>query len=211
MQETYSANGHAPATTPDRRRRAKAVCPLCLSPDRIDKVSNIVRSGRGRLVWDNGEVAHYESELSGLLDEPPPPKALPLHKTLLDAVPPLIVLGALLFILTLIRSQDYLYVPRESTDIARKIGLAWFGLLIPCVLVVRHLHARSSFQRDLPVWTQARRTWTGLYYCPRDDIVFSRDSYEFASPAEVESLLYPPVSVAPERLRELPAEAGGGS
>ncbi|HEX5369533.1 MAG TPA: hypothetical protein VFY10_08985 [Dehalococcoidia bacterium] len=154
-------------------------------------------SGRGRLIWGNGETAHYESELSELLDEPAPPASLSIGKAALELVPPLLALAAILCVLAILKAQDYFFVPGDSISVATKIAIGWFGIVIPCVFAYRYMHDRTTLRRQLPLWREARRRWTSLYYCPKDDVVFARDSYDYVAPADLDSLLYP---------RSLPAE-----
>ena len=182
---------------------SQAACPICLSRDRIEKVSNIVRNGRGRLVWEDGEISHYETELSELLDEPAPPKPVPVRKLLSRALAPLLVLAAILAVLGIIRVQSYVYVPENATQIARNIGLAWFGLLIPSVLIIQFAQARIDHRREMPKWVHARRRWSGLYYCSRDDVVFAPNLKMVASPPEMRSLLYPSESITEEHIQQL--------
>ena len=194
----------------ERPARARGTCPVCYSVDRVDKVSNVVRTGRGKLIWEDGEVAHYETELSELLDEPRQPKAVPIHKALLGLVPPLLVLAATLGVLSLLSAQEYTTIPENALKASRNIALVWFGVLIPGVLLVRYLQGRSELEREVPRWMLARRRWTGLYYCSRDDVVYAENSDIVVSPAEVSDLLYdpPPVLVQPQK-QEVAIPRGG--
>ena len=182
---------------------ARAVCPVCLCRDRMEKVSNIVRNGRGRLVWEDGEVSHYETELSELLDEPAPPRQMPFYRLFLNVLPPLLILVALLGVIDIVRIQSFVHVPESSTDIARDVGLAWFGVFIPAMLLFQFVQIRIQYRREMPRWAHARRRWSGLYYCSRDDVVFAPNLNMVASPPEMYSLLYPPESVANERVQQL--------
>jgi hypothetical protein len=205
---TVHRNGASPSSPNGRSPKAiaastRAACPVCHSRDRMEKVSNIVRNGRGRLVWDDGEVSHYESELAELLDEPAPPKQKPVFKLFLSFIPPLLILAAIVGVIELLEVQTFFDVPAKSTNIARNIGLAWFGLLIPGVLIVQFVQSRLDHRRETPRWLHARRRWTGLYYCSRDDIVFTPSFNMVASPPEMHTLLYPPEPLTDERVKQL--------
>jgi hypothetical protein len=128
---------------------------------------------------------------------------MPFYRLILNAVPPLLVLVALLGVLHIVRVQDYVYVPERSTSIAESIGLAWFGLLIPGVLILQFVQARLDHRREMPKWVHARRRWTGLYYCSRDDVVFTPNFNVVASPPDMRSLLYPPAPLTEERIQRL--------
>jgi hypothetical protein len=204
-----SANGRAPithlrdhASTP-----ARAACPVCQGRDRIEKVSNIVRIGRGKLVWEDGEISHYETELSELLDEPSPPKQVPFRRLFTNAIPPLLVLAAILGVVAVLEVQTYWDVPESATRIARNIGLAWFGLVIPGVSLIQFVQARLDYRREMPKWVHMRRRWTGLYYCSRDDVVFAPSVNMVAPPSEMRSLLYPAETLTEENIKQL---ASGG-
>jgi hypothetical protein len=188
----HSANNHA-SNGSGYSPRPKSACPLCQSIDRVDKVSNIVRSGRGRLVWQDGEVSHYETELSELLDVPPKPKRASIFRTVLGFVPPLLMLGTVFLGTALLKAQDYVDVSDDAIRVARNIGIAWFGVLIPCILIWRYVQSRHELHhKELPLWALARRRWTSLYYCSRDDIIFAPNTTLLASPHEIRSLLYEP-------------------
>ena len=203
-QEITNPRASRPRSTAERPARPRSTCPVCYSVDRVDKVSNVVRSGRGKLIWEDGEVAHYETELSELLDEPERPKAMSIFQALLGLVPPLLVLGAILGVLSLLRVQDYVSIPEDALGVSRNIALAWFGVLIPGVLVVRYLQSRSDLKREMPLWMLARRRWTGLYYCSRDDVVFAETSDVVAAPSEINDLLYD----KPAQVQELSLHRG---
>jgi hypothetical protein len=198
MQSVNTTNGHADSSDvppPLSRSRpkaalAKATCPVCKSPDRSDKVSNVVRSGRGKLMFGNGEAAHYETELAELLGEPAKPRAISILRAALDALLPLVTLLGILLALSLIRAQDYVEVPSRALEVSRNIGMAWFCILIPGVLLLRYAQSRLDLERQLPAWVIAHRRWTALYYCSRDDVVFSPILKAIAAPEEIRGMLY---------------------
>jgi hypothetical protein len=198
MQETQTLDRHRPRISTAKPSRSRLHCPICGSAGHSDRVSNIVRSGRGRLVFANGEVAEYETDLARLLAEPARPRELPLGRAVVDALLPLLVLGLLIAGLALVRSQDYLSVPERATEVARNVALAWFGVLIPGVLILRYAQSRMDRERELPAWRQAHRRWTSLYYCSRDDVVFSSVLSGAVPPQEMSAMLYPG-HVPPER------------
>jgi hypothetical protein len=198
MQSINTTNGHVnsndtpPFSSRSRSRSAlaKATCPVCKSADRSDKVSNVVRSGRGKLIFGNGETARYETELADLLGEPEKPKAISILRAAVDALPPLMTLLGILVALSLLRAQDYVAVPPRALEVSRNIGMAWFCVLIPGVLLLRWAQSRLDLERQLPVWTIAHRRWTALYYCSRDDVVFSPILKAIAAPEEIHGMLY---------------------
>jgi hypothetical protein len=209
--ETSRSTGPVPLQTVRRNAHtstpAGTICPVCAGRDRIEKVSNIVRNGRGRLIWEDGEVSHYETELSELLDEPPPPKLVPFHRLFTNMIPPFIVLGLILGVIAVLRVQTSFDVPENAARIARNIGLAWFGLVIPGVLIIQFVQARIDHRREMPKWVQARRRWTGLYYCSRDDVVFAPSVNMVAAPTDMHSLLHPTETMTEENIKQL---ASGG-
>jgi hypothetical protein len=209
MSEVQKTNGEKRsgkiAQLPGGKTRpglARATCPVCQSPDHSDKVSNVVRSGRGKLTFGNGETARYETELAQLLEEPPRPRAVPILHAALDAIPPLLALAGVLLVLALLRGQDYVAVPERALEVARNIGLAWFGVLIPGVLLLRYAQGRLDLERQLPAWVVAHRRWTALYYCSRDDAVFSPILNAVAAPEEIRGMLYVATSPQPEVAHE---------
>ena len=73
--ETTLARRNGNSSTHDAVKHRKSattrvVCPTCATSTRVDKVSSVVRRGRGRMIWESGDVAHYETELSELLAPP---------------------------------------------------------------------------------------------------------------------------------------------
>lgn len=211
MQALQTVNGHSPRSATAKAARPRTTCPVCSSAAHTDKVSNIVRSGRGKLIFLNGEVARYETELAELLDEPPRPLDIPVRRAVLCALPPLLVLAGILVALPLIQGQPYLAVPAPATEVAQKIGIAWFGVLIPGVAILRYTQTRAELARDLPAWTLARRRWTALFYCSRDDVVFSPILNASASPEEIGGMLYAGTGSAAQRAPGHPGASAGGT
>src|SRR5690606_21399467 len=121
-----------------------------------------------------------------------PPKAMPFYRLLLSAAPPLLILIAILGIVTILETQTFFHVPDQSISVARNIALGWFGVVIPVVLVAQFVHSRLNYRRELPRWAHARRRWTGLYYCSRDDVVFLPDENVAVAPTEMHTLINPP-------------------
>ena len=189
-----------PAKRPRPARRSKAggvVCPTCMSQAAVEKVSHVVRSGRGKLFWDNGEVAHYETELSELLDAPLRPRDVPLLRAAMGLLTPLLLLGLTFAVLSILRAQDYVSIPEADLSMAQNIALVWFGAVVPGILVLGYLKNRWDLRKKLPLWRVAHRRWTGLYYCSHDDIVFEPSMNAIAAPRDIEALLYLPGTPAP--------------
>ena len=193
-------NGNALTQEPARHRKsaaAKVTCPSCAGSTRIDKVSSVVRRGRGRMIWESGEVAHYETELSEMLAPPPPPETVPLKRLVVSVLMSFMVLGLLLALIVGLDVQTYVTIDSSVIAAARRIAFAWFALLVPALLIYQFVRARSHFRKELPAWLSARRRWSGLYYCPADDIVFAPVlGGASVPPAEIESLIYPAPAIA---------------
>jgi hypothetical protein len=200
-----SRNGSTPKARERAPARPRVTCPVCQSKDRLDKVSSIVRQGRGKLFWQDGEVAHYETELAEMLEGPSPPRRVAFYRPALDCLPPLLVLAVILMVLAALRAQTYIDIPVEATHVSRSVALAWFGLLIPAVAVVQFVQARLAQRTEQVTWAHAHRRWAALYYCSRDDIVFAPSLRMIASPADIHSLLFPAESITDERLSQLAA------
>lgn len=193
MQEAPAVNGHRPRIhngSHARASRSKTACPVCATSAHSEKVSNVVRCGRGKLIFGNGEIARYETELAELLDEPPRPRETSILRAAMEALPPLAVLAGVLLTIALLQSQDYVVIPQKAAEVARNIGLVWFGLLIPGVLILRYAQTRVDVEREMPSWILARRRWSSLYYCSRDDVVFSPILNAVATPQEIREMLY---------------------
>jgi hypothetical protein len=192
-------NGNALTHDTTRQRKsttAKVACPACAGSTRIDKVSSVVRRGRGRMIWESGEVAHYETELSEMLAPPPPPRALPIQRLVIRVLTSFLILGILLALTVALDAQNYVTMEPGVIAASRRIAIAWFALLVPALLVYQFLRARNDFRKQLPLWLSARRRWSGLYYCPSDDIVFAPVLGASVPPAEIESLIYPAPTLA---------------
>jgi hypothetical protein len=171
----------------------------------LDRVSSIVRQGRGKLVWDNGEVAHYQTELSEMLDEPDPPATVPFYRPILACVGSLLVLLLVLLVIAGVQAQTYVDVSLEATNFARKVALGWFGLLIPLAVGVQFVRVRLAQSEERITWAHAHRRWSSLYYCSRDDIIFAPTLSMVTSPRDMRSLLYPSESITDEGVQQLAA------
>jgi hypothetical protein len=182
---THDTVRHRKSTT------TRVVCPTCATSTRVDKVSSVVRRGRGRMIWESGDVAHYETELSELLAPPSPPQPLPIHRLVIRTLTSFLVLGVLLALIIGLEAQDYLTIEPSVIAASRRIAIAWFALIVPALLVFQWVRARSNYRKLLPLWMSARRRWSGLYYCPGDDLVFAPTLGKSAAPADIESLIYP--------------------
>lgn len=203
MSSSHQNGSHAPAP-----ERARSACPICRSTQAVDKVSNVVRGGRGRLIWDDGEVAHYESELSRLLDEPPVPRVQSIVRAFAEFIPPLVVLALVLAGIGLLGMQSFVTISEGTLGVSRLIAIAWFGFVIPGVLLVRYIQERLEVKKERPIWMAARRRWTGLYYCSHDDLVFSQDASFTVTPTEMQTLLYETTAATFRVLNELQSSAG---
>ena len=102
-----------------------------------------------------------------------------------------LVLGVLLALIVGLEAQDYVTIEPSVIAASRRIAIAWFAFIVPALLVFQFIRARSNYRKQLPLWMSARRRWSGLYYCPGDDLVFAPTLGRSAPPAEIESLIYP--------------------
>jgi hypothetical protein len=147
------------------------------------------------MIWESGDVAHYETELSELLAPPSPPQPLPIHRLVIRTLTSFLVLGILLALIVGLEAQDYLTIEPSVLAASRRIAIAWFALIVPALLIYEFLRERSSYRKLLPLWMSARRRWSGLYYCPGDDLVFAPTLGKSAAPADIGSLIYPVMPV----------------
>lgn len=187
-----------PSRPASKAKTGGVVCPNCMSQSQVEKVSHVVRSGRGKLFWENGEVAHYETELSQLLDAPPKPRDVPIYRAVLGLITPFLLLGLALAVVSILRAQDYVTISEQHLNTAQNIALAWFGLVVPGALVLSYAKNRLDLRKKLPIWRVAHRRWSGLYYCAHDDLVFEPNINLVAAPREVDALLYAAGTSAPK-------------
>ena len=147
-------------------------CPVCHESETVALASGVSRAGRGRLLLADGNIGEYETELAALLSEPPRPR----EQTFSEVVTA-VAIGLAMVVLTLVavavlRWQEFTEIPAEALDIALIMGVAWFGLLMPVVMLGRFLENRHRMQEELPRWREAVARWRQACYCSRDDIVF---------------------------------------
>ena len=147
-------------------------CPSCGRSDATLKASSVARSGRGRLLLEDGSSAAYESELCSLLSSPARPEPLPASVVVMALVIGWVLLGLELAILSGVRHQDQVSIPSSALDTATFVGVFWFGLLIPGGALVRNLLRYREVEKRLPAWRQAAERWQAFHYCSRDDLVF---------------------------------------
>jgi hypothetical protein len=164
------------ASTPHFEDHASTPCPNCKRNDMIARVSSIARSGRGRLLLEDGSAAEFESELAAMLGEPERPRPLPLFGVVQACVFSLILLGIDLAIVALLRWQDIVSIPSASLSFASWGGIVWFGVLVPLVAAGRYLGSRDRAAKDLEPWQESMLRWRDAYYCSRDDVVFLPNS-----------------------------------
>ena len=166
-----------------------AACPTCGKNDVTSKVSSIARANRGRLVLEDGSWAAYESELGSLLARPQMPEVLPLGSIVVALVVGWLLLALDLVVVAVLREQTVVSIPEAALETATYLGIAWFGLLIPGVAIVRYLVRREYAGRAMPAWRDASRRWQTFRYCARDDIVFVPGATSGVSPEHI-TLLY---------------------
>ena len=172
IEEQVPSALFATPSTPHFEEDPPAHCPACSRNDMLSRVSSIARSGRGRLLLEDGSAAEFESELAALLAEPEKPRPLPVFGVVQACVLSLIALGVDLAIVALLRGQDLIAVPDASLSIATWGGIVWFGLFVPLVALGRYLGSRDRASRGLEPWQEAVMRWRAAYYCARDDVVF---------------------------------------
>lgn len=188
-------NHHRPGVTVlkngDGTGRNAARCPVCLSSDRIEKASSVVRTGRGSMLWMDGEVAQYETEIAQLLAEPTLPRPMPAGQAFFSIAASWLAMAAVLGVVALLRMQEFVDLPELSLDAVTIMSLLWFGLASPGIVLLRYSQLQSAIRDETPRWQQARERWMRLYYCGRDDIVFIPQELLVLSPERVADLLYP--------------------
>ncbi len=147
-------------------------CPVCGRADATMKASSIARSQRGRFVLDDGSCAAYESELGSLLSRPERPELLSVGIVATAFIVGWLLLALDLAIVAGLRAQDQVSIPNSALSMATYLGIAWFGILIPGVAILRYFTRRESVKRNLPEWREAVQRWQNFSYCSRDDVVF---------------------------------------
>ena len=172
IEEQVPSALFATPSTPHFEDNPSTHCPACGRNDMLSRVSSIARSGRGRLLLEDGSAAEFESELAAMLAEPEMPRALPLTGVVQACVLSLVALGVDLGIVALLRGQDLVAVPDASLRLATWGGIAWFGLFVPLVALGRYLGSRDRATRGQEPWQEAVVRWHDAYYCSRDDVVF---------------------------------------
>ena len=204
-------------STPPFEEDPSSYCPVCERNDALTRVASIARSGRGRLLLEDGSSAEFESELSALLGEPEKPRPLPLWGIAWGCVFSFAALAVDLAIIALLRAQNLIAVPDAALDVAKWGGIGWFALLVPLVAVGRYLGSRDRAQKGLEPWRDAVHRWRMAYYCSRDDVVFLPHG-EPVAPEEATSLWTPvepppprrgPAPATPTVLPPEPSQAGG--
>jgi hypothetical protein len=159
--------------------------------DKVEKVSNVIRSERGELAFAGGETAHYETELGMLLAEPEQPRGISPVSTFFGLLASVMMLGLVLGAVALLKWQDLYAIPDSPLNVATRVGIVWFGLVIPIVLIWRHVHSVNSARDETPRWLEATRRWSYLYYCRRDDVVYIPRYRQAVRPERMDELLYP--------------------
>ncbi len=198
IEEQVSSALFGTPSTPHFEDNPSAHCPACGRNDMLSRVSSIARSGRGRLLLEDGSAAEFESELAALLAEPEKPRALPITGVVQACVLSLVVLGVDLGMVALLRWQDFLAVPDASLSLATWGGLAWFGLFVPLVALGRYLGSRDRATKGLEPWQESLMRWRDAYYCSRDDVVFMPGSTAVA-PEDATTLWSRPVQPRPAK------------
>lgn len=160
------------------------ICPRCGKDDVIQKVSAVVTGGQssgtffgptvgvanvggkvglagGYTALEGGNV----TEIARLLAAPVKPEAPP--ESLFPVI--LIGLGAIFGFFPAV-----LFIAGATQD--PTVGI--IAVIFLCGGIPLWAHARKKrlyATRQTPLWSKAMRIWDGLYYCWRDDLVFSSD------------------------------------
>lgn len=174
--------GNAPNGT-----AAAFACPVCHHIDRVEKASAAVRRTSGLLVEAD---QLFVSELARLLSPPESPRAASLGETLSGIVAGLAVGALILLALTGAGAQGLLDLPSGPLEVASVVTVAWFGLVMPALLLGRYLTSRRHTRLAMPVWRAAIERWSRLYYCFRDDVVFLAPDGTAAPAERARDLLY---------------------
>jgi hypothetical protein len=100
-------------------------------------------------------------------------------------------IGSLLVLLiTGLGAIGVLGIPSAPIEVATGLTIAWFGLVIPLVSVLRAVQEERSARHMRPSYEQARARWERLYYCSRDDVVFMFDDGAFGRPERISEILF---------------------
>ena len=165
-------------------------CPVCKRPDRVDRVSNVVKAGTGRLMSIDGQAYRFQTDLARMLCAPERPVASTIFQTASRVLVALIGLAAVLGIIALLRMQELVEIPASPLNVATVAGVLWFGIGMPAWALWRHWSEYRAVKAQEPEWHEARSRWVRLYYCTRDDVIYMPGENRAESPEEVDALLY---------------------
>jgi hypothetical protein len=172
-------------------------CPVCQDEDRSQKVSSVVRSGGGSLIWTDGEVVQYETHTAQLLREPEFPAVMPKQRVVLGTALSWLAMGGILGIVALLDWQTEVVLPQLSLDLMTVIAVLWFGFAVPGILLGRYHRLQEHARQIAPACIDARARWTKLYYCFRDDVVFVPGENVSAPPDQMMALLFDYRAITP--------------
>jgi hypothetical protein len=169
-------------------------CPVCRRPDRVDRVSNVVKAGTGRLMSIDGQSYRFQTDLARMLCAPERPVASSILQTVVRLLVSIVALVVIMAIVTLLRTQGAVEIPPAPLDVAYYAAIAWFAIGMPAWALWRFWSEHQAVKAQEPSWQEARSRWARLYYCTRDDVVYMPGEKRAESPEQVDALLYRPSS-----------------
>lgn len=179
------------------------LCPICRRDDSIQKVSSIVSSGIATSTFSHRTYIHgtTRTRISTLLAPPPEPRepsvlvgGVALAEKKLGR--PIMVIILLVGIVSIIATIGMGLTGGEAVFCS---GFALFciGGAAYNLLARQTGRGYQSYQEALEEWkTQkarwqaAMRTWEGLYYCSRDDIIFNPTDGTKLTPEQLKDYWY---------------------
>ncbi len=185
-------------------------CPLCGQLDRVEKVTSVYNAGfsmgnyagtsigvgsaGGRLVV-TGSSTHLTGTQQTLISQRLAPPLSPVQRHMNDGSAwPALFVPCLIF--TIIFGGCFLLLLGNSIASAFKfillipVGLFGGMAVIFLLMMIRASHKkRSMIETETPYWQRAMEKWDRLYFCHRDDVVFSPQSGRYVRMEQMSSLL----------------------
>jgi hypothetical protein len=165
-------------------------CPVCQKDDRMQKAAAEVRQGISCVWLPDGTESHRQ--VSGLAESLSPPP-LPVGYSFGQAVGAVATsygVGLLLILsIYALTRQSLFMLPDSMLSTGRVVAISWFGLLVPTVAIARAGTQQHRVRLLMPRWQAATQRWNNLYYCERDDVVFSPDDAACLPPERMNEIL----------------------
>lgn len=150
-----------------------ARCPVCKEPDRIEKVSSIVRQTSGQVVLPRSRrPSNFTTDLSDALRLPARFRPVSLVHSIASIVLSLSIAAAIVGLAELLEWQSLFEAPQRVLNVMKLTAVPWFGVLVPVIAAWRYLRDRHIARQAQSEWDWALNRWESMYYCFRDDVVF---------------------------------------